>query len=372
MIGQRGLPATYGGIERHVEEVGRRLCERGHHVTVYCRRHYAPERLREHAGMRLVHVPTVASKHLDAVVHSILCTVLALTGRYDVVHYHGVGPGLPAVLVRLLGRRRGRGRIVLTVHGLDGKRAKWGALASCVLRVATWSSARVPDRTVGVSATLAEHYRRVYGRQMTVVVNGVTTPRAVPPGAFLGRHGLQAGRYVLFVGRLVPEKAPDLLVRAFRDVPGDWLLAIAGDSSFTDEYADQVRQVAAADDRVRLLGYVYGDDLAELYGGAGLFVLPSDLEGLPLTLLEAVGAGVPVLASDIAPHLEILGADAAGGRLFPAGDRPALTAAVAAVVEDPQPERTGVARVRADVLERYSWDRATTGLEAVYRSLARS
>ena len=371
MVGQRGLPATYGGIERHVEEVGRRLAERGHEVTVFCRAHYAPDARRTYEGMRLRAVPTIASKHLDAVVHSVLCTLVAAVGRYDVVHYHGVGPGLASVALRLLGAGRRGPRVVLTVHGLDGERAKWGGFASTLLRLATWASARVPHATVGVSAELGRHYADTYGRDVTVIVNGATPARDVAPGTFLARHGLEPGHYALFVGRLVPEKAPDLLIEAFGDVPTDWHLVLAGDSSFTDGFAERVRGLAAADPRVVLPGYVYGDDLHELYGGAGLFVLPSELEGLPLTLLEAVAAGVPVLASDIAPHLEILRRDAPGGRLFPTGDRVALTAALRRLVREAGAERAGAPGMRADVVARFRWDTAAEQLEALYRSLLR-
>lgn len=367
MIGQRGVPATYGGVEHHVEQMGRRLAERGHRVTVFCRTNYMKDTRREHDGMRLVRLPTVSSKYFDAIVHSVLSSLVALFGRYDVVHYHAVGPGLGAIVMRALGRSK----VVVTVHALDGERAKWGTFASAVLRFATWASARVPHRTVVVSSALAEHYRREYGRQVAVIVNGVSPRNGVPPGRYLSEQRLNAGRYALFVGRFVPEKAPDMLIRAFRQVPGDWSLVLAGDSSFTNEFAEQVRGLAAADPRVRLPGYVFGDDLRELYGSAGLFVLPSDLEGLPLTLLEAIGAGAPVLASDIAPHREILRTGGPGGRLFRTGDEADLTAALRAMVADLGTERAGAPDVRSDVLQRYCWEQSSDKLEDLYRGLFR-
>ena len=160
MIGQRGIPATFGGVEHHVEELGSRLAERGHQVTVYSRSNYTSERQTIYRGMRPRYLPTVSSKHLDAIVHSTLSTVDAMLADADIVHYHAVGPGLPAVLPRYLSGAK----VVLTVHGLDAERAKWSRSAQLVLRFGQWMSARVPDATIVVSRDLAHHFRDRYGR----------------------------------------------------------------------------------------------------------------------------------------------------------------------------------------------------------------
>jgi glycosyltransferase involved in cell wall biosynthesis len=371
MIGQKGLPATFGGIERHVEEVGARLAARGHEVTVYCRPSYATERRVAYRGMRLRYAVTAGTKHLDAIVHSATSTAVALTARPDIVHYHALGPGLVAPLPRYLSHAK----VVLTVHGLDNERSKWGRAARAVLGTAHWMSARVPDATVVVSRALAEHYASTFARATSYIPNGVEEPSPRPePGAdgTLTRLGLTPGRYALFVGRLVPEKAPDQLLTAFRSVPGEIPLVIAGDSSFTDGYVARLRAQAAADPRVMLPGYVYGDALAELYAGAGVFVLPSLLEGLPLTLLAAASYGVPVVASDIAPHREVIGAGSPGARLYPAGDVGALTAALTRVIGrgTAEEERRGALDLRGRVLATYSWENAVAALEELYHRLA--
>lgn len=362
MIGQKGLPATYGGIEHHVQQIGRRLVERGHRVTVFCRSSYGRLPGPTYLGMELRMAPTVGTKHLDAIVHSGSSSLLALASRCDVVHYHGLGPGFMAPLPRYLSGAR----VVLTVHGLDHQRAKWGRAAQTMMSTAHWMSGHVPDRTVTVSRALSEHYRTALGRQCDYIPNGVDAPSDQPPG-LVEELGLAPGRYALFVGRLVPEKRPDLLLRAFRDVPGDHRLVVVGDSSFTDGYAATLRELAAADPRVLLPGYLYGDQLAALYRHAAVFVQPSALEGLPLTLLEAASHGAPVLTSDIAPHLEVLGSSSgAGHRLFPEGDREALTATLGSCLAAPDAEREAARELRADVLERYSWTAAVDALEAVY------
>jgi glycosyltransferase involved in cell wall biosynthesis len=190
-----------------------------------------------------------------------------------------------------------------------------------------------------------------------------------PPRHITTRFGLAGGDYLLFVGRLVPEKAPDLLVRAFRRVPGDVRLVVAGGSSFTDRYTDELAALAAGDERVVLPGYVYGDTLAELYANAAAFVLPSHLEGLPLTVLEAASYGTPVVASAIGPHVEILGADGPGRRLVSPGDEGALAEALQRALEANDKERAGAAELRETVLAEYSWDRAADATEALYRRL---
>ena len=367
MIGQRGVPATFGGVERHVEELGTRLAARGHEVIVYARTNYVEHPVDAWRGMTVRNLTTVDSKHLDAIVHSAKATVAAIRARADVVHYHAVGPGLVSPLPRFASRAG----VVQTIHGRDSERAKWGAAARTVLRTAEWMSARIPDETVVVSRDLAEHYRQAYGRETTWIPNGVDDPTPRAPREIAERWGLTTGSYVLFVGRLVPEKAPDLLIRAFRGLPGDLRLVVAGGSSFTDDYVAELERAAGDDPRVVLAGYVFGETLDELYANAAAFVLPSFLEGMPLTLLEAAGHGTPIVASDIPPHLEVLGADGPGHRLFPAGDEGALAAAMRRAIAETRPERDGAAALRERVLATYRWDAVTDMTEAVYRRVAR-
>jgi glycosyltransferase involved in cell wall biosynthesis len=365
MIGQRGVPATFGGIEHHVEEIGARLADRGHDVVVYTRTNYVERRVRFFRGMRPRYLPTVSSKHLDAIVHSTLATLDASIRGADVVHYHAVGPGIPAMIPRAFSRAK----VVLTVHGLDAERAKWRSGARAVLGLAQWLSARVPDETIVVSKDLQRHYRDRYGRGTTYIPNGVAPPERRPANEIARRFGLHGDDYVLFVGRLVPEKAPDLLVRAFGQVKTDQRLVVAGGSSFTDDYVRSLRSLVATDPRVIMPGYVYGTLLEELYTNASAFVLPSSLEGLPLTVLEAAAYGTPVVVSDIAPNAEVVGADGPGHRLVPVDDEAALAAALRRVLSDPRAERTGAEALRQRVLACFRWEDAVTTTEAVYEQV---
>lgn len=368
MIGQRGMPATFGGIERHVEELGAELVERGHDVTVFCRPYYVPDRPVCHRGVALRYLPTVSTKHFDAICHSGLSTAAALARRFDIVHYHALGPGLLAPLPRWLSSAK----VVLTVHGRDDQRAKWGVTARSVLRTASWMSARVPDATIVVSKELDLFYASRYGRATDYIPNGVVSRERRPSTALTRDLGLKRDRYLLFVGRLVPEKAPDLLIRAFRHVEGDLRLALVGGSSFSTSYVRQLRDLAAADPRVSLVGFQYGHALDELYTNAAAFVLPSALEGLPLTLLEAGSFGAPIVASDIPPHLEILGnRDRPGRRIFASGDEAELVDAIRRAIDDPAGERAGADSFRGHIVAGYRWGDNAERTEQVYRRILR-
>jgi len=366
-IGTRGVPALEGGIERHVEELGSRLAARGHEVTVYCRNNYVLERAPTYRGMHLKYVRAIGTKNLDFIAHSALSTLLTLRSSPDIVHYHAIGSALVAPIPRYLTRSG----IVLTVHGLDYARAKWGRAARATLKLAAGMSARVPHATIVVSRALADHYANHLGRSADYIANGMPEATLRSLGPMAERLGLRERPYFLFVGRLVPEKAPDLLIRAFAKVRADARLVIVGSSGFTDTYAESLRRLAATDPRVIFAGGVYGDELAELYSNAAAFVLPSSLEGLPITLLEALAHHSPVIVSDIQPHLEVVEENGPGHRVVRQGDLDALAAAMGLVLADRKGEMVGARALGGRVAQTYSWDAAATATERVYERVLR-
>ena len=367
MVGQRGLPATYGGVERHVEEIGARLVDLGHDVIVYCRPNYSPEPREVYRGMTLVRLNTPESKHLEAIVHSAGATMAAMRTDVDIVHYHALGPGLVSPLPRLFSGAK----VVQTIHGLDHQRAKWGHFASSVLNLGCWMSARVPDKTIVVSQALQDYYADKYGRRTLYMSNGVDIPaRRSDPQETLDALGIGSHPFVLYVGRLVPEKVPDMLIRAFRRIEGpDLRLVIAGSTSFTAQYVETLHALAAGDSRVIMPGNVLREPLADLYANATAFVLPSDVEGMPLTLLEAASHGTPILASDIEPHREFLGQDQPGRRMFRQGNEDDLVAKLQLVLREVEAERAGAVQVKRHVENDYSWDRTARALSDLYVSL---
>ena len=296
-IGGRGVVSKYSGIEAYYEEVGQRLAAMGHEITIYCRSYFTPP-LEDYHGVRLVRLPTFRTKHLETVLHTFLSTVHVLFSRCDIVHYHALGPALFSFVPRLFGKQT-----VVTVQGLDWQRKKWGRIASAVLRAGEKAAVRFPNQTMVVSRALERHYQALHGQSTVYVPNGTIIRERRPP-VKLAQWGLQPDRYILFLGRFSPEKNCHLLIQAFEKIDTPVKLVLAGGSSYTNNYEKDLRRHAG--DRVVLLGYVAGEDLDELLTNAMLFVLPSDLEGLSLALLDAMGAGVCVLTSDIPENLELV------------------------------------------------------------------
>lgn len=361
MVGLRGLPATYGGIERHVEEIGARLVDRGHSVTAFVRPDYSAGTT-SHRGVRCVSLPTVKEKHLEATVHSAVASLATVGRGYDIVHFHALGPGLFSPIPKYLTRAK----VVQTIHGLDDQRGKWGGGAQKVLRLARATSTRVPDELVVVSRELQRVYREEHTRDSVYIPNGHPEPRRMPAGPVLDRLGLEPKGYLLFLGRLVPEKDPLGLIEAFASVETNLKLVIVGGSSNTDEYVGRLHRAAERDPRVVMPGYLFGDELAEVMTHAQVFVQPSLLEGLPITMLEAAAYGLPVVASDIPAHREIIIMDGPGRRTFSAGDPLSLSEALRAELSDPLGGSLGASSLTAEVAAHYNWDKATDALEDLY------
>ncbi len=358
MIGQKGVPATFGGIERHVDELARRLAVRGCTVRAYCRRYYTPPDARL-PGVELRRLPSWNTKHMDAITHTMLATGDVLLAAADIVHYHALGPSALAFLPRLAGRK-----VVVTVHGLDWRREKWGRAAAAFLRACEWSATRFPHATIVVSRTLEEHFRAQGGGNVRFIPNGTVLPDPAPPAPLEGL-GLAPERYVLFVGRLVPEKGLHVLLRAHRETVPQWPLVIAGEGHFTDDYVTECRSLAG--ENVRFLGSVYGETLAALQQHAAVVVVPSSLEGLSIALLEAMSFGRAVLASDIPENAEVV---EGAGEVFRRGDVADLGRALLALLADPDGRRRLGAAARDRIADRYDWDRVADRTLELYRSLA--
>ena len=357
MIGQKGIPATYGGIERHVEELSAELAARGHAVTVFVRPSYT-DASGTHRGVRLRRMPSVATKHLDAITHTTLCTAAVLGERFDIIHYHAVGPALLSWVPRWAGRR-----VVVTVHAADWQRAKWGTLARWALRCGAYVARRAAHQIIAVSPALKTTFADARA-PVTSIGNGVAH---VPhrPIARLARFGLQPGRYVLWMGRFTPEKRCEDLVRAFCGLELDAQLVLGGEPGENAAYVKRLRADAAGDGRVVFAGGLYGQDKAEALSNAGLFVLPSELEGMPLALLEAMAAGVPVVGSDIGPVLDVV-TPGRTGQVYPVGDVAALRRAMDQAFRDRPRARAMAEAARLSLDRRYDWARIARQTEGVY------
>jgi glycosyltransferase involved in cell wall biosynthesis len=353
-IGGRGVVSKYSGIEAYYEEVGKRLVQMGHEVTVYCRTYFTPA-LPEYHGMRLIRLPTIRSKHLETVVHTLLSTAHVLTQRCDVVHYHALGPALFSFLPRLL-----RKKTVVTVQGLDWQRKKWGRMAATVLRLGERASVRFPSGTMVVSHALQQRYRETHGIETSYVPNGGVLREPVPARKIF-EWDLEPEKYILFLGRFSPEKGCHLLVNAYERLDTNIKLVMAGASSYCDDYSRELRTHAG--DRIKMLDWVSGKTLDELLTNAMLFVLPSDLEGLSLALLDAMGAGLCVLTSDVPENHEVV--DGAGFT-FQRGNSADLADRLRFLIANPTVREAAGRAAKQRIRDQYQWSTITTEIEKAY------
>jgi glycosyltransferase involved in cell wall biosynthesis len=353
-IGGRGVISKYSGIETYYEEAGKRLVDRGHQVTAYCRTYFTPS-VAEHNGIRVVRLPTIRSKHLETLVHTFLSTLHVLVQPCDIVHYHALGPALFSFIPRLAGKKT-----VVTVQGLDWQRKKWGRLASAVLRIGEYAAVSLPTQTIVVSRTLRKHYWDRYHAETRYVPNGGLLRQRRAPDKIL-QWGLQPQRYILFLGRFSPEKGCHLLLEAYEHLNTDIKLVLAGASSFCQEYSRELRTYAG--ERIKMLDWVSGETLDELLTNAMLFVLPSDLEGLSLALLDAMGAGLCVLASDIPENREAV---EGAGFTFRRGDPADLAERLRFLIANPAVREAAGAAAQQRIREQYQWSEIAGQVEQNY------
>ena len=357
MLGHKGIPATFGGVERHVEELSAGLVARGHDVTAFVRPSYT-KAMGPCRGARIRPMPSVPTKRLDAITHTGLCTAASLAGRFDIIHYHSVGPALLSFVPRFLGKR-----VVATVHAMDWKRAKWGPFARLALWCGGVMAAHAPHRTIVVSRTL-ERFLAAYPQRVVWIPNGVPD---IPwrPLDRLRRFGLEPGGYVIWLGRFTPEKRCEDMIRAFRASNARGKLVLAGETFEGNAYVDRLRREAGGDPRIVFPGALYGAEKAEALSNAGASALASELEGLPIAALEAMRCGLCLLTSDIPPMREIV-EHGVSGRFFPVGDVAALTREIEWAFGRPKEAAAMGRRGRKAMGRTYDWDRIAAKTEEVY------
>ena len=353
MVGTRGVPADYSGIEEAIEEVSARLVNKGHKVIVYCRA--SDNRQKIYRGIERVILPTIETKHLGTIVHVFLATLHLLFKKIDIVHYHALGPSALSFVPRLLGKKT-----IVTIHGLDWQRKKWGVVARVFLRLCEYSSIFFPNKTIVISNTLKDYFERKFKRGVYYIPNGIkVSPKGKTEG--LDKYGLKENNYILFVGRLVPEKGVHYLIKAFNELNTDMRLAIAGKGSFTDSYVRLLREMS--NPRVKFLGFIPNERLKALYENAFLFVLPSEMEGLSISLLEAMGYGKCVIASNLPECQEVIGNY---GFFFKAKDYKDLSRQLQRLINSPEIARETGIKAKAYITQRYDWDRITDEIERLY------
>ncbi|HFJ5971230.1 TPA: glycosyltransferase family 4 protein [Enterococcus faecium] len=308
MLGHKRIPSREGGIEIVVEELATRMVALGHEVTCYNRsghhvsgKEFDQHKNKEYKGVKLKTIFTLNIKGIAAMSSSVFGGIRAAFGKYDIVHFHAEGPCAMLWLPKLFGKR-----CVATIHGLDHQREKLNKLASTYIMLGEKCAVKFADEIIVLSESVQNYFEDIYGRKTRFIPNGVKKIEIKSAGLITEKYGLTKDSYILFLGRLVPEKGIRYLIEAFKDVQTDKKLIIAGGSSDTDEFANELKELAKGDERIIFTGFVQGQELEELYSNAYIYTLPSDLEGMPLSLLEAMSYGNCCIVSNISECTEVV------------------------------------------------------------------
>lgn len=369
MIGHKYIPSRDGGVEVVVSNLAPHLVKIGYDVTCYNRTNQEFKKMRksaplprEYRGVHLIWTPTVDRRGLAAMTSSIIATVMASFRRFDIVHFHTEGPCVLCWLPRLFGKK-----VVVTVHGLDHQRQKWGKFASAYIMLGERMAARYAHSIIVLSKGVQAYFREKYGRETVIIPNGIDPAQTRPAAEITKQFGLSAGDYILFLGRLVPEKGIHYLMEAYGKLSTDKKLVIVGGTSDTDDYVKHLHELAGGNPSIIFTGFQQGLVLEELYSNAYLYVLPSDLEGMPLTLLEAMNYGCCCVTSDIGECADVMNGC---GVTFPRGNAEALREALQDLCDHPEKAEALRLASRKTVSSKYTWQEITAKTHELYRALS--
>lgn len=358
LMGTRGVPASYSGFETCVEQLGQRLVQRGHEVTVYCRSHHITYEGTHYKGMRLVKLPTIANKYLDTMVHSFISSLHALPQQYDIALYFIAGNSPVTWVPRLVGTKT-----LLNVDGLDWKREKWPTFAKKYIQFAEYLATKLPNIYLTDSQVVQGYYRDRFNDEPPYVPYG-SDVELLPPGDTLAQFGLEPQKYVLFVGRLVPENCAHHLVAAFRQLDTDFKCVIVGDAAYAEAYKAELRALAGDDDRIIFTGYVFGKGYQELGSNAYLFVETSGVGGTHPALVEAMAFGNCVVTYNTPENLETIGEAgfAYEGKIGAESLRKILTK----LINNPNLVQEYREKAQSRANTTYTWEAVTDGYERLF------
>lgn len=368
MIGHKRIPTREGGVEIVVSELATRMVRRGHCVDAYNRRgsHVSGKKFvdrvgKNYQGINIITIPTFENKSLNAIVYSFFASVRALFGGYDIIHYHAEGPCAMLWLPKLFGKR-----VIATIHGLDWQRSKWGNLASKVLKFGEKIAAKHADEVIVLSANMQEYFRKTYGRETIYIANGINKPEYREVQEIQTKWGLKKADYILFLARIVPEKGAHYLIDAYKRLNTDKKLVIAGGSSHSMEYFSELKKRAQENENIIFTDFVGGRTLEELYSNAYVFVLPSDIEGMAIGLLEAMSYGNCCLVSDIPENTEVVDEHAV---VFEHSNVDSLTEELKRLLEHPEIVAQYQSSASDYICQKYNWEEVVDYTLSVYKGI---
>ncbi len=371
MIGQKGMPAKYGGVERHVHELSIRLVEFGHDVTVYSRPWYTDKDITNFENVSIKSVPSIHTKNLDAISHTFISTIHAIFQNYDIIHYHGVGPSLLSWIPRIFAPKT---KVISTFHCIDRYHQKWSWFARLMLRAGERASCGFAHKTITVSQSLKQYCLNEYNVETKYIPNGVVKQSKPEGNKILNDFGLEKEKYLLMVSRLVPHKGAHLLVEAFTNLKRkhrqdaaiqNLKLAIVGGSAYTDDYIRDLHRQASICNDIVFTDYQSGESLRQLFGNCLSLIHPSMNEGLPITVLEAMSYGKPALVSNIPEHLEMIHDSRT---IFNENDVQAIEDSIYEFINLSEDERSAIGKSNLKNMEKnYSWEIIVPQIDALYK-----
>ena len=362
IIGQKGIPSISGGVEKHVEDLSVRLVQAGHDVSVYTRPNYTDKNLVEFKGVKLISLPSFATKHLDAITHTFRACLDVAKRDVDVIHFHSIGPSSLIWLVKLL---KPGVPVVATFHTQCYKHQKWGILAKAYLKFGEFVACRLADKTITVSKTLKDYTIKHYGRVPEYIPNGVEAGKDIA-ARDIKYFGLKKDGYILAVSRIVKHKGLQYLIKAFKNVKTDKKLVIVGGSAHTDKFVKELKALAADDKRIIFTGPQSGSIIDEFFANAYLFVQPSESEGLSIALLEAMAHGTATLVSDIPENKEAISYT---GYTFRSKSVPDLMGKLNGLLHNPEIVADMGEMQRKRAMKEYNWDVITEKIQAIYANV---
>ena len=367
MIGHKRIPSREGGVEVVVEELSTRLVKDGHTVEVYNRKgknvqdknaDLDKKNLKEYKGVRIITIPTINKKGIDALLYSFFASIRALFGKYDVLHYHAEGSCAMLWIPHLFKKR-----IVVTIHGLDWQRSKWGGFATKYIKFGEKCAVKFADEIIVLSKGVQKYFKDTYGRETNFIPNGVEKPEIKEANIITEKYGLKKDDYILFLARIVPEKGLHYLIDAFKQIKTDKKLVIAGGASHTNDYLEEIKKKASEDDRITMTGFVQGEELEELFSNCYLYCLPSDIEGMPISLLEAMSYGKNCLVSNIEENVQVCENYA---DTFEKSNVDDLKEKLEICLNRKESEKKNSKEISDYVLNKYNWDDVVKKTEILY------
>lgn len=363
MIGHKRIPSREGGVEIVVEELATRLVNDNYKVDVYNRKgnnvsnkNIKTKRIKNYKNVNIITIPTINKKGLDALIYSFLATIRALFGKYNCIHYHAEGSCAMLWIPHLF-----KIRTVVTIHGLDWQRSKWGGFATKYIKFGEKCAAKYADEIIVLSKNVQEYFKKTYNRDTNFIPNGINRPTVRVAKTIKEKYNLDKENYILFLARIVPEKGLDYLIDAYKQLDTDKKLVIVGGASHTDEYYKKIQDKIQDDDRIIMTGFVQGEELEELYSNAYLYCLPSDIEGMPLSLMEAMSYGKNCLVSNIDENLQVIGKY---GVSFKKSDIQDLKNKLEESLDEKN--RLEEKEISDYILKKYNWDDVVKKTEQLY------